>query len=127
MAIKKTILKTTYITCKSIVYGYPFGKTCITAFKQCIKDITLDDLPSLACRIAAIYCGAPMVAIGVVGGYMGPEGVRKIKVISKVALNVCAAPVTAPAFFCDKALESVECYFFGEALPVLGDKAFLFD
>lgn len=126
MGIKKTFLKNVYITCKGSLCGLPFSVICLRSAKQCLKDLVMDDFPSSACKATLLYCFPPLGAITLVGAFGTPEGLRKIKTGTKLAINIIAVPFSGPAFLVDNLMGSMEEFAFGESLPVLNGADGLF-
>ena len=119
MGVKTKITKNIYVVCKGIACGMPAGALCFRTAKQCIKDITLEDLPSRACYIFLVSCVPTSASVAFVGAFCTPETLKKIKKGLKVAVNIGALIYTGPAHFTDTALSSFEQAIFGEPLPVL--------
>lgn len=125
MGLKTKVAKTCYIAAKGIICQAPAAHVCWKTLKQSIKDITRDELPSLACKTFALYCGAPLTSVALVGSFCDPDTVRKLKTGGKFIVNVVASPFTGPAYIADTCLAGVETALFGEPLPILGNGPFL--
>lgn len=125
MGISKALCKNVYFIGKGIIAGYPITHVCWKATQQCIKDIVNDDIPSLACKVVAFYCGPTITAVAFLGAVGTPETARKLKTAAKIGVNIVASPFTLPATLLDAGTASLETCLFGEALPLMGDGPFL--
>ena len=118
MPVRKTIVKNCYRVVKGAVIGAPLGLVCVQAFKSCVKDLALNDLPSTSCRIFLYGCLPPVGIVTAVGAHCGPETFEKVKGVGKVLINFSGFIYTGPASLANVSLKEVEICIFGEAVPV---------
>ena len=88
---------------KGVITGVPVSYVCMSAFKNCIKGISREKVPSIACRVVAYVCAPSLFGLGLVGSISDPTILRKIKGSAKLAVNIAAIPVTGPSVAPDKA------------------------
>lgn len=72
------IRKTVYISCKGILFGSTPGTICWKNCKQCIKDITAEDISYLAGKMVTVYCAPTVDSIVLVGAFANPQTLIKI-------------------------------------------------
>ena len=118
MPLRKTLAKNGYRVVKGAVIGAPFGLVCMQALKSCVKDLSLNDLPSTSCRIFLYGCLPPVGIVTAVGAHCGPETFEKVKGVGKLLINVSGFIYTGPSSLVNVSLKEVEICIFGEAVPV---------
>ena len=112
MPIIKHVLKTSYVIGKNVLSGTPLALTCFKAVKQCLKDVSSEDLPSAACKLAVLTC-APVYATAIIGGFATVKQFSKIK----TAVKWISFVYTGPRKGLDLLAEPLEILVFGEAVP----------
>lgn len=125
MGIKTKVAKICYITVKGLICQAPAAQICWKSLKKCVKDISTENLPSLASQTFALYCGTPFTIVAIGGSICDPDTMRRVKGVAKFDVNFVASPFTGPAYFADSCLVGVETAMFGEPLPILGNGPFL--
>ena len=103
---------------KGVLAGVPVSCVCMSAFKNCIKGISREKVPSIACRVVAYVCTPSLFGLGLVGSISDLTILRKIKGSAKLAVNRAAIPVTGPSVALDKTLAIAKTAIFGEPVPL---------
>lgn len=126
MPIIKRALKTSYLVTKNIVAGTPVTLTLFSAIKQCLRDISNDDLPSLACKLA--FAGVTPVYFTIfVGGFANRHQFSKFRKATKIIVKGVSCVYTGPAKILDVVLEPLEVLFFDEVIPIQSGNLFFID
>ena len=118
MGVKKKILKSVYIVVKGSASGTPLAGICFVTLKQCLKDISFEDIPSVACKTFLVTCVPSSTAVAVVGAFCNAKTLRSIKGFAKVAINVAGIVYTGPSYVLNLSLSGLEILIFGEEVPV---------
>jgi hypothetical protein len=121
MGVTTKIAKTCYITAKGLICQAPAAQICWKSLTHCFKDISTENLPSLACQTFALYCGTPLTIVAIGGSICDPDTMRRVKGVAKFGINL----FTGPAYIADSCLAGVETVLFGKSLPILSNGPFL--
>ena len=118
--MKNTIVKTFYITTKSVAAGATLGLTCFRAMKLCLKNVGKENLPSFACRVAVFTCN-PFMGAAFLGAVADPTTFKKVTGVVFKGCKIAALAYNAPAKGLDITLACFEEAVFGEPLPLITD------
>jgi len=126
MPIVKRVLKTSYLVTKNLVAGTPVALTLFSALKQCLRDVTNEDLPSLFCKIA--FVGVTPVYLTVfIGAFANKKQFSRFRKASKILIKGVSSVYTGPAKLLDVILEPLEILFFEETCPIQSGNLFFID
>jgi hypothetical protein len=118
LGVKKTILKSVYVVVKGSACGTPLAGICFVTLKQCLKDISFEDIPYLACKTFLVTCVPTSTAVAVVGAFCNAKTLRSVKGFAKVVINVAGVIYTGPSYAVNLSLSALEILIFGEEVPV---------
>ena len=123
MPIIKHVLKTTYVVTKNVLSGALLTLTCFNGVKQCLKNVSNEDLSSITCKLALASC-SPIYATVFIGAFSSKKQFSKFKTVGKILIKGVSLIYSGPRKGLDIITEPLEILIFGEPVPIQAGNLF---